>query len=161
MAWWKNLLVNFLKSSWFLQSPSIISITWKEIFLQRRVLQWQEASRRSSGSWQLSLRDRAVCTPCVLTRGQYVGSGILWGCSLYPSLASCAFCLPELSKVRPLWEILALLIILQVGSRHISRRDAVSFVCTVHPGKRVSLPKSILAFSQVFSFPFFFSLTSF
>lgn len=120
MAWWKNLLVNFLKSSWFLQPPSIISITWKKIFLKWRVLQWQEASQRSSGSWQLSLRDGAVCTPCVLTRGQYVGSGILWGCSLYPLLASSAFCLPELSKVRPLWEILVLLIILQAGSRHIS-----------------------------------------
>lgn len=89
-------------------------------------------------------------------RGQYVGLGILWSCSFYPSLAICAFCLPVLSKVRPLWEILVLLIILEVGSRHISRRDAVSFVCTVHPGKRVSLLKSILAFSQVFSFPFFF-----
>lgn len=44
---------------------------------------------------------------------------------------------------------------LEYCSRHIFRRDAVSFVCTVHPGKRVSLPKSNLAFSQVFSVFFF------
>lgn len=70
--------------------------------------------------------------------------------ALHPSLATNAFCPLVLSKVRPLWKILALLIILEGSSRHICRRDAVSFVCTVHPGKRVSLLKSNLALSQVF-----------
>lgn len=78
--------------------------------------------------------------------------------ALRPSLANSAFCLPVLlSKVRPLWKILALLIILEDCSRHIFRRDAVSFVCSVHPGKRVSPWKAILpAAKSLFFFPYFF-----
>lgn len=58
------------------------------------------------------------------------------------------------SKVILLWEIFALLIILEDCSRHIFRRDVASFVCTVHPGKRVSLLKGKLVFlPSLSSFP--------
>lgn len=114
-------------------------------------------SKKTTGITKVSCQEHFFTQtgPAILTLNSpnpfsaSIARSVLWTFSLPP------ICLLVLSKVIPLWEMLALLIILEDCSRHNFRRDAVSFVCTVHPGKRISLLKSNIAFSQVLSFLFF------
>lgn len=156
-AWYKNLPAKFIFTV-----PALtiyqLSHNLKENLPQVKALKiMQKACQRRHCPRGFPPRDSTVCHRPWWVVGVWTPV-FCEPAALHPSLAICAFCLPVLSKVRPLWKILALLIILEDCSRHIFRRDAVSFVCIVHPGKRVSLPKSNLDFSQVFSGFFFFYL---
>lgn len=150
-TWCKNLLAKFIFTVPALKIYRL-SHHLKENLPQVKALKiTQKTFQRHHGPRGFPPRDSTVCHRSWWVVGVCTTRVFCEPAALHPALAICAFCLLVLSKVRPLWKILALLIILEDCSRHIFRRDAVSFVCIVHPGKRVSLPKSNLVFSPVFS----------